>query len=194
LAGAPLAPGTDEKGHRRRARRTPRGVLGRRPEVVSIQRPARESRMAAPSPRHRAGLTAQPTPAAMMTAASAAVSPSGFGIRARSLPPRWPPAWRSRGAAAAAMAAFGRSGDRHLLESALAPDLRSRMAGRVERPGRDYFATRLAHDFEYGVTDRRCESSRVSTSRSPDCCSTARPSRRSLPARRLRRPASFPLT
>ena len=26
--------------------------------------------------------------------------------------------------------------------------------GRVERRGRDYFSTRLAHDFEYGVTDR----------------------------------------
>ena len=28
------------------------------------------------------------------------------------------------------------------------------MAGRVERRGRDYFATRLAHDFEHGVTGR----------------------------------------
>jgi hypothetical protein len=41
------------------------------------------------------------------------------------------------------MAAFRRSGDPHLLESAVAPDLRFRMAGRVERRGRDYFATRL---------------------------------------------------
>jgi hypothetical protein len=28
------------------------------------------------------------------------------------------------------------------------------MAGRVERRGRDHFATRLAHDFEYSVTGR----------------------------------------
>jgi hypothetical protein len=52
------------------------------------------------------------------------------------------------------MAAFRRRGDRRLLGSAFAPDLRFPMAGHVERRGRDYFATRLAHDFEYGVIDR----------------------------------------
>jgi hypothetical protein len=108
--------------------------------------------------------------------------------------PRWPRAWRSCGAAAAAIAAFRRSGDPHLLESAVAPDLRFRMAGRVERRGRDYFATRLAHDFEYGVTGRPLRVIPGEQSRSPNCCSTARPSSRSLPARRLRRPTSFPLT
>jgi hypothetical protein len=46
-------------------------------------------------------------------------------------------------------AAFRRSGDPHLLESASASDLRFRMAGRVERRGRDCFAARLAHDFEF---------------------------------------------
>jgi hypothetical protein len=72
----------------------------------------------------------------MSTPAIVPVSP-GFGIRAPSLAPRWPPAWRAGGEAAAAMAAFRRSGDRHLLESAFAPDLRFRTAGRVERRGRD---------------------------------------------------------
>jgi hypothetical protein len=57
-------------------------------------------------------------------------------------------------ASGAAIAAFERSGDARLLESAFAPDLRFRMADRVERRGRDDFATRLAHDFEDGVTAR----------------------------------------
>jgi hypothetical protein len=78
------------------------------------------------------------------------------------------------------MAAFRRSAP-HLLESAFARDLRFRMAGRVKRRGRDYFATRLMHDFEDAVTGVRCESSRASRSRPPDGCSTARPSSRSPP-------------
>jgi hypothetical protein len=51
---------------------------------------------------------------------------------------RWPRAWRSCGAAAAAMAAFRRSGDPYLLESAVAPrpalpDGRPRRAPRPRR-------------------------------------------------------------
>jgi hypothetical protein len=55
-------------------------------------------------------------------------------------------------ATGAAMSAFERTGDRQLLDSAFAPDLRFRMADRVERRGRDDFAARLAGDFEDGVT------------------------------------------
>jgi hypothetical protein len=39
-------------------------------------------------------------------------------------------------------------------ESAFAPDLRSLMAGRVERCGRDYFATRPRRDLDYAVAGR----------------------------------------
>jgi RNA polymerase sigma-70 factor (ECF subfamily) len=55
-------------------------------------------------------------------------------------------------AAAAAMAAFERTGDARLLDRAFAPDLRFRMADRVERNGRENFARGLARDFEDGVT------------------------------------------
>jgi hypothetical protein len=59
--------------------------------------------------------------------------------------------------------------------------------------GRDDFATRLAHDVEYGVIGSPLRVIPGEQSRSPNCCWTARPSRRSLAARRLRRPTSFPL-
>src|SRR3954468_8374938 len=65
------------------------------------------------------------------------------------------------------------------------------MAARVERRGRDYFATRLAHDVEYGVSGRPLRVIPGEQSRSPNCCSTARPSSRSLPPRRLGRPTTL---
>jgi RNA polymerase sigma-70 factor (ECF subfamily) len=61
-----------------------------------------------------------------------------------------PETWAA--ATGAAMTAFERSGDRRLLDSVFTPDLRFRMADRVERHGRDDFATRLAGDFDDGVT------------------------------------------
>jgi RNA polymerase sigma factor (sigma-70 family) len=57
-------------------------------------------------------------------------------------------------AVGAAMAAFERSGDPSVLDSAFAPDVRFRMADRVERRGRDDLTRRLARDFEVGVTAR----------------------------------------
>lgn len=53
-----------------------------------------------------------------------------------------------------AMAAFERTGDPALLESAFSRDVSFRMFDRVERHGRDLLATLLAHDFEDGVTAR----------------------------------------
>jgi hypothetical protein len=50
------------------------------------------------------------------------------------------------------MAAFERTGDARLLDQAFAPDLRFRMADRVERNERETFASGLARDFEDGVT------------------------------------------
>jgi RNA polymerase sigma-70 factor (ECF subfamily) len=57
-------------------------------------------------------------------------------------------------AAGAALVAFQRSGDGRLLESAFSADVSFRMADKVERRGRDLFATLLARDFEDGVTAR----------------------------------------
>jgi len=52
----------------------------------------------------------------------------------------------------AAMTAFQRSGDSRVLESAFSEDVSFRMADKVQRRGRDLFATLLARDFADGVT------------------------------------------
>lgn len=57
-------------------------------------------------------------------------------------------------AAGAALTAFERSGDHRVLASAFAADVSFRMADRVERRGRDLFASALAGDFADGVTAR----------------------------------------
>jgi RNA polymerase sigma-70 factor (ECF subfamily) len=57
-------------------------------------------------------------------------------------------------ATGAALAALQQSGDPTTLETAFAPDLSFRMFDRVERHGRQLFATLLARDFEDGVTAR----------------------------------------
>ena len=57
-------------------------------------------------------------------------------------------------AAGAAFAAFERTGDHRVLETAVDPDVSFRMADRVERRGRDLLAALLARDFEDGVTAR----------------------------------------
>jgi RNA polymerase sigma-70 factor (ECF subfamily) len=57
-------------------------------------------------------------------------------------------------AAGGALAAFQRSGDARLLESAFAPDVAFRMADRVERRGRDRLAAGLWRDFADGVIAR----------------------------------------
>jgi RNA polymerase sigma factor (sigma-70 family) len=63
--------------------------------------------------------------------------------------------WRRVGTeAGAALLAFERTGDATPLRSVLAPDLRFRIADRVERTGRANFERVLAADFDDGVTCR----------------------------------------
>ena len=57
-------------------------------------------------------------------------------------------------AAGAALTAFARTGDQHVLGAAFTPDVSFRMADRVERRGRDLFARLLSRDFNDGVTAR----------------------------------------
>jgi RNA polymerase sigma factor (sigma-70 family) len=61
---------------------------------------------------------------------------------------------RLAAAAGGAMRDFERSGDRRVLDGFFTPDVRFRMADRVERQGLDLFASLLAADFEDGVTAR----------------------------------------
>jgi RNA polymerase sigma-70 factor (ECF subfamily) len=54
----------------------------------------------------------------------------------------------------AALSAFERSGDDRMLEDAFSGDVSFRMADKVDRRGRDLFASLLARDFADGVTTR----------------------------------------
>jgi sigma-70-like protein len=57
-------------------------------------------------------------------------------------------------ASGTAMREFERSGDRALLRDFFLPDVRFRLADRVERQGLDLYASLLAGDFDDGVTTR----------------------------------------
>lgn len=64
------------------------------------------------------------------------------------------PRGRPRADGVAALAAFARSGEAAELDAGFAGDVRYRLFDRVDRRGREDFATRLGGDFEDGVTAR----------------------------------------